>query len=198
MWPVRRAYPWTGMTFERRRLDWTVCTSGIWKQGWRVHRPPWNQDRVPICGFSLAVTTSCLSPEEETYVIINQSDWVWYVGIVPVAKNWDIYGTWVLGRFYPLTAYISWKDSPLRWDNFRNSDYWFKKHKEINLLHEIRGNKQLQKNTRTDEQINQQYQKYEHVDSGREVDIVAWIDHPCITKILEVYDEEAYEPTLAN
>ena len=25
-------------------------------------------------GFSLAVTTSCLSPEEETYVIINQSN----------------------------------------------------------------------------------------------------------------------------
>ena len=46
--------------------------------------------------------------------------------------------------------------------------------------------------------MNQQSQEYEHVDLGREVDIVAWIDHPCITKILEVYDEEADEPALSN
>ena len=35
-------------------------------------------------------------------------------------------------------------------------------------------------------------------DLGREVDIVSWIDHPCITKILEAYDEETDEPALSN
>ena len=62
------------------------------------------------------------------------------------------------------------------------------KQTEIHLLHEIR---QLKKNTRTDEQMDQQSQvkKYEPVDLGSEVDIVSRIDHPCITKVLEVYDE---------
>ena len=74
------------------------------------------------------------------------------------------------------------------------------KQTEIQLLHEIRRNKQLKKNTRTDEQMDQQSQvnKYEPVDLGSEVDIVSRIDHPCITKVLEVYDEEADKPALSN
>ena len=59
-------------------------------------------------------------------------------------------------------------------------------------------NKQLQKNTRTDEQIDRWTSNLKNVDFGSEVDIVSWIDHPCITKILEVYDEEADEPVLSN
>ena len=46
---------------------------------------------------------------------------------------------------------------------------------------------QEQMNRWTDEQMNQQSQEYEYE-----------YDHPCITKILEVYDEEADESALSN